>query len=407
MNFRIVRSCCSQRRGAAALSLLLLAGCATVRAPSPPPAPVAPPVMPVPAVPQADAMHRFVLEQPGVAVVGTVQATYPDEEDTLPDVARRFNLGFDELARANPGVDPWSLDPKKPIVLPTRFVLPDAPHEGVVINIAAMRLYYYPKHPAGTPQVVITHPIGIGRVGWRTPEGVTRIVSRQKDPVWIPPPSIRREHRENGDPLPARVPAGPDNPLGAHLFRLSWPGYLIHGTDKPYGVGMRSSHGCLRLYPEDIALLFDEIPISTPVRIVNQPFVLGWSGDSLYVQAFGPLEDDRRDWRHGPRSLLKKAGSSPLWRRIKADDERIDWGLARDLAADARGLPVSIMRRDGDSIENQVAAARRVRNELPRGATWSGELAPHGDAAQLGEVLGDVDRPASTGSALPSHDSPR
>jgi L,D-transpeptidase ErfK/SrfK len=129
-------------------------------------------------------------------------------------------------------------------------VLPDAPRSGVVINLPAMRLFYYPPRASkDAPQEVVTHPIGIGKVGWSTPEGRTKVTQRTKDPTWTPPLSVRREHEKNGDPLPARVPPGPDNPLGRHAMRLGWPSYLIHGTNKPYGVGMRASAGCIRLYP--------------------------------------------------------------------------------------------------------------------------------------------------------------
>ena len=174
-------------------------------------------------------------------------------EDTLPDIARRFNLGYEEIARANPGVDPWVPGEGREIVLPTQFVLPAAPREGLVINLAQLRVFYFPKVKEGEPQTVITHPIGIGKVGWQTPEGSTKVTGKRTNPTWFPPASVRKEHKEAGDPLPSKVPPGPDNPLGAHMMTLGWPSYLIHGTNKPYGVGLRSSHGCIRFYPEDIA----------------------------------------------------------------------------------------------------------------------------------------------------------
>ena len=183
------------------------------------------------------------------------------EEDTLSDIARRFNLGYDEVVNANPGVDPVAARaPARRIVLPTQFVLPDAPHEGIVVNLAALRLYYFPKAAKSEPRQVITYPIGIGMVGWATPTGTTKIVSKRKDPFWTPPASVRKEHAAEGDILPARVPPGPDNPLGAFAMNLGWPSYLMHGTNKPAGVGMRASHGCIRLYPEDIATLFQAAP---------------------------------------------------------------------------------------------------------------------------------------------------
>ena len=376
------------RRGAIAAAILA-GGCSLLR-PAPPShvAPAAPPVVVVPERARATATHSFQIDPAHEDVVGVVQTTVIGKEDTLPDIARRFNVGYEEMVRANPGVDPWLPGEGREVVVPTRFILPDAPREGVVINVAAMRLYYYPKHAKGTPQTVVTHPIGIGKVGWQTPEGVTQVVARVKDPVWVPPVSVRKEHLEDGDVLPPKVPAGPDNPLGAYMFRLGWPSYLIHGTNKPYGVGMRSSHGCVRLYPEDIAILFESVPIGTPVRVVNQPYVLGWHGDELYVQVYGALEDDKRAWQHGPKSLLKKAGKTPLWQRIRARDQDIDWERARLLSETPRGVPVSVMKRDPDSPDAVIASARKVRNELPDGATWDGTTGLLVDEKQFAEMIG-------------------
>ncbi|HUO95283.1 MAG TPA: L,D-transpeptidase family protein, partial [Steroidobacteraceae bacterium] len=390
MSFRIVRSFCSRRWLAPlALALALSAGCSLLRPPPPRPTlATTPGPAAAPTLERAHATHEFKIDPAHDDVVGTLQVTTVGADDTLPDIARRFNVGYEEIVRANPGIDPWLPGAGREIVVPTRFILPDAPRDGIVINVAAMRLYYFPKHARGEPQTVITHPIGIGKVGWQTPEGVTKIVARVKDPIWVPPVSVRKEHLENGDVLPPKVPAGPDNPLGAYMFRLGWPSYLVHGTNKPYGVGMRSSHGCVRLYPEDIAILYDTVPIGTPLRVVNQPYLLGWQGDTLYVQAYGALEDDKRDWQHGPRSLARKGSRSPLWQRIKAHDAEIDWERARALADPARGIPVSVMKRDSDTLASVVASAHRVRNELPEGATWDGQSGLLVDEKQFAEMMG-------------------
>ena len=397
MSFPTGRRCCSTGIGVAALlATIALAGCSLLRprpAPPPPAAAARPPPAPTPALERAVASHRFTIDASGGDVVGELQVTVASADDTFPDIARRFNVGYEEIVRANPGIDPWLPGAGREIVVPTRFVLPDAPREGVVINVAAMRLFYYPKHAKGEPQVVITHPIGIGKIGWQTPEGVTRIVSRVKDPVWVPPRSVRKEHHDNGDDLPPTVPAGPDNPLGAYMFRLGWPSYLIHGTNKAYGVGMRSSHGCVRLYPEDIAILYQIVPLGTPVRVVNQPYLLGWHGDTLLVQAYGPLEDDRRAWQHGPTSLLRKSGRTPLWQRISSHDAEIDWERARALAEASRGIPVSVMLSDRESAATAVASARRVRDELPEGATWDGQSGLLVDEKQFAEMLGAREAP--------------
>lgn len=347
----------------------------------------------------AESTHRFTLA-PGQDVVGTLQSTVAGKDDTLPDMARRFNLGYEEIVRANPGVDPWLPGEGRVINLPTQFVLPDAPRDGLVINVAAMRLFYFPAHRKGQPATVVTHPIGIGKVGWATPEGQTKLVARVKDPMWIPPRSVRAEHLKDGDELPAKVPPGPDNPLGRHMFRLEWPGYLVHGTNKPYGVGMRSSHGCIRLYPEDIALLYESVPIGTKLRVVNQPYLLGWSGDVLYVQAYGPLEDDKRNWKHGPRSLREKAAKSqsPLWKRIAERDASIDWDRAWLVSQKPLGVAVPVTRGHVSDAAGVLATANAVRNALPRGATWDGNDDQYAGEATFRELQSERERPATRGA---------
>ena len=356
--------------------------------PTPPQQPVA-----APQAPLAEATHHFVVEQ-GSDLVGRIQVTTARHEDTLPDLARRFNVGYEEIVRANPGVDPWLPGEGTRVVLPTRFVLPDAPREGLVINLAAMRLFYYPpRKDKDAPLEVVTHPIGIGKVGWSTPEGRTKIVSKVKDPTWTPPASVRKEHAENGDPLPAKVPAGPDNPLGRHMMRLGWPSYLMHGTNKPYGVGMRVSHGCIRLYPEDISRVFEDVPVGTSVTVVNQPYLLGWQGAVLYVQAYGPLDDDERDWAHGPASLRKKGAKSKslLWKRVAMADSSINWDRAREIAANPSGIPLAVSKGQEGELQAVVAAAPEVRNALPSGATWDGSEDQYEGEGEFRELLSERD----------------
>ena len=268
----------------------------------------------------------------------------------------------------------------------------------MVINIAAMRIFYYPPHKAGEPQVVHTHPIGIGRVGWATPVGMTKIVRRQKDPVWHVPASVRKEHRENGEILDAVVAAGPDNPLGRHAFYLGWPSYLIHGTNKPYGVGLRSSHGCIRLYPEDIAEFFDMIPVGTKVRVVNQPYLFGWHGGQLFFQAFNVLEDDARDWKKAQKTLLTKSFAARLQKELKERNESVDWDKVAALDHSPRGIPVAISDETA-SLERVLAAAPRVQNRLPEGSTWDGKSDLPMDDKTFREVMSDLDPDAPAGSA--------
>jgi L,D-transpeptidase ErfK/SrfK len=361
----------------AAAAVLTLAACSLM---GPPvrnePEAVAPvPVRPVePPKPQLAApvdTHRFEIDAAHDDVVGRVQVTISTKEDTLPDIARRFNIGYEEIVRANPGIDPWLPGEGREIVLPTQFVLPNAQRQGIVINIAAMRLFYFPPAKAGEKQVVYTHPIGIGRVGWQTPEGSTKVLSKQKDPVWVPPASVRKEHRENGEILPAVVPAGPDNPLGRHKMTLGWQSYLIHGTNKPYGVGLRSSHGCIRLYPEDIAMLFDMVKPGTTVTVVNQPFVFGWHDGALYLQGFDVLEDDKRDWSRSQPKLLSKTLSKRIQAELANRKETIDWQRVAQITKDPRGLVMSVSA--GEQTEAAViAGAPRVQNRIPKGANWDG-----------------------------------
>jgi L,D-transpeptidase ErfK/SrfK len=310
---------------------------------------------------------RFAI-LPGSDVVGEVQVIRARYEDTFLDIARAYDLGYDELVDANPGVDPWLPGAGTRIVLPTQFVLPDAPREGIVLNLAAKRLFYFPEPRPGELPQVVTHPVGIGREGWGTPLGTTKVVAKMRDPVWVVPPSIRREHAEAGDPLPARVPPGPDNPLGRHALRLGLPSYLIHGTNKPGGIGMRVSHGCIQLFPEDIAALFAEVPVGTPVRIVNQPRLLGWRGDNLYLEVHPPLEDDTR-YRDAGRAAaeLEASIARSLRARQGAADALVDAALVEGAVAGARGYPVPLLAPAAD-VESVAARARPTRNVLARPA---------------------------------------
>jgi L,D-transpeptidase ErfK/SrfK len=341
-----------------------------------------------PALPEPVATHRFEITDT-TDIIGVVQKTRATKEDTLTDIARRFNVGYEEIVRANPDVDPWLPGENREIVIPSQFILPNAPREGIVINAAAMRLFYYPKVKKGEPQVVHTYPIGIGKVGWKTPEGVTKIVRRKKDPEWRPTASIIKEHlRERNEKLPAVVKAGPDNPLGRHAFYLGWPTYMIHGTNKPAGVGLRSSHGCIRLYPEDIAQLFELAPIGTQVRVVNQPYVFGWHDGALHIQAFDVLEDDKRDWKKAQAKLLNKALAERIKQELAARKEKIDWDAVARLSQEPRGIPVSITGGP-DQLDHIVASATVVQNKVAPGATWDGVSDLPVDEATFQELVQD------------------
>jgi L,D-transpeptidase ErfK/SrfK len=299
--------------------------------------------------------NRFLLAD-GQDVVGEIQVVRAQYEDTFVDIARAYGLGYDELVAANPGVDPWIPGDGAEIILPTRFVLPIAPKEGVVLNIAAKRLFYYPEPVDGETRVVETYPVGIGRVGWETPTGNTTVINKARDPVWYVPKSVRLEHEKAGDPLPGQVPPGPDNPLGGYVLGLDIPGYLIHGTNKPAGVGMRVSHGCIRLYPENIENLYERIEIGSRVRIVNQPVLFGWQNGDLLFEAHTPLLEDGRNWGRNLMTFAKSNLVNYSGEAITIDEHRI-----QTIASDQRGFPVSVIA-GGPDTDAQVRNARRVIN---------------------------------------------
>ena len=302
------------------------------------------------------APNRFVLHDAGQTVVGEPQVVFARKDDTFSDIAREYGLGYDELLAANPGIDPWLPGEDTAVVLPTQYVLPDVSKTGVILNIATKRLFYYPPPADGEPQQVLTYPIGIGRVGWETPLGVTRVVSKARNPSWWVPASVRREHAEMGNPLPSVVPPGPDNPLGTRVLKLEMPGYLIHGTNQPYGVGMRVSHGCVRLYPENIEFLYSLVDIGESVTIVNEPYQMGRRDGVLYFEAHAPLADDTVTTDDRMQALLEEqvdASGRPLNHHLQSH--------VRSLAELASGVPVSIAMYDADEF---LARAWVVHNTI-------------------------------------------
>ena len=247
----------------------------------------------------------FTLPPADVDVIGQVSTITASSNETLLDIARRYDLGQNEILLANPTVDRWLPEENSVVVLPNRFILPNVARSGLVLNLPEMRLYYFPKPKPGENPIVITHPVSVGRMDWKTPLGKTSIISKKKDPDWRPPQSLKDEAIAAGDePLPDIVKAGPDNPLGRYAMRLGIPGYLIHSTNKPYGVGMRVTHGCLRMYPEDIERLYEGIPVGTPVQLVNQPIKLGWLAGSLFVELHPPLDEDQDKYANYMQSVL-------------------------------------------------------------------------------------------------------
>jgi L,D-transpeptidase ErfK/SrfK len=317
----------------------------------------------------------FPLPGPDTDLVGETGTAIVAEGETLLDIARAHDLGYNEITAANPGLDPWLPPPGATVILPTRFLLPAAPRRGIVVNVAEMRLYYYPESNGTSGgeadsggRVVLTFPIGIGQEGWTTPLGVTEVVSRVKDPAWTVPESIRAEHARNGDPLPDVVPPGPDNPLGAYALRLGLTRYLIHGTNRPYGIGRRTSHGCLRLYPEDIEALFRVVPVATPVWIIDQPYKLGRGAGRLWLEAHAPIVEPG----HPPADYFTPLSSA------------IDAVIPAAGREDARVLAAATVKR-----EDGIPAAVAELPPAPQGG-WMlqlGAFARQRNAARLAEEL--------------------
>lgn len=301
--------------------------------------------------------HAAVYELPtdGSSVVGSDTHIKTVYKDTLLDIARRNSLGYYEIIRANPGVDMWLPGEGTDVMLPGRRILPPGPREGIVVNLAEHRLYYYPKPKKGEKPVVITYPVSIGKMDWKTPLGETRVIQKEKHPVWIPTESVRKEHIANGDPLPpGPVKAGPDNPLGDYAMRLAAGNgtYLIHGTNNPMAVGMAITHGCIRMYPEDVAALFPLIPVGTKVWLINEPVKVAFVDGELFVEAHPPVDDEGQNTAEPDMQLLSQKLDQALGNTTTA----INWDLAKETLQAANGIP-TVVGLQADMDPQQAAAA--------------------------------------------------
>jgi len=288
---------------------------------------------------QAIERNRFAVGK-GDDVIGRLAVVRVEKGDALPDLARHFSVGINAIRAANPGVDVWVPEDGERITLPLSFILPDAPREGIVVNLANRRLFRFKEEGGGL--TVSTYPVGVGTEERPTPTGQMHVARKATRPTWYVPASIAEDHRKKGDPLPAKVPPGPDNPLGEYALYLSKPSYLIHGTNKPASIGLNASNGCLRLYPEDIEVLYRETSVNTPVLIVDQPYLIGQRDGVLYLEAHEPLEGSSAgelDNLHAQLKMLESKSTRPL-----------DWDRVRKVEAEARGIPVPIleMRRGAE-----------------------------------------------------------
>jgi L,D-transpeptidase ErfK/SrfK len=341
------------------------------------------------AVPAGATTYELGEGQP--LVFGTVEHYTATYEDTLTDIARRYSLGYEEIVRANPGVDPWLPGAGKDIVIPGRRILPNVPQEGIVINLPEHRLYYFPKPKKNQPRIVITYPVSIGKMDWHTPLGETKIVGKQKNPSWHPPDSVRKEHAERGEPLPRVVGPGPDNPLGAYAMRLgiTTGSYLIHGTNNPLAVGMAVTHGCMRMYPEDVEALFPDVPVGTKVRIINEPVKTAFVDGELLLEAHPPV--DKEGQAYEPDLDLF---AQLLDRSLGETTAAVHWDFAKETLQIANGLPTVVgLQADLDTPA------------VPEGVP--GEVPPSAPVAQTeSHVAVAGSEPQSAESAVPPSSAP-
>jgi len=287
----------------------------------------------------------------GDDVIGRLAVVRLEEGDTLPDIARHFSLGINAISAANPGVDVWVPEAGERILLPLSFVLPDAPRKGIVINLATMRIFHYKRD--GKSLVVSTYPVGVGAEDRPTPTGQTRVARKAARPTWHVPASIAERHRKKGDILPAQIPPGPDNPLGEYALYLSKTGYLIHGTNKPASIGLQATNGCMRLYPENIEMLYKDTPVNTSVLIVNQPYLIGQRDGVLYMEAHAPVEGTGAGELEKIQAKLKNIE--------KKTARTLDWKKVKEVQAEARGIPVPIFEM-GQGNETETAKPIEVEH---------------------------------------------
>jgi L,D-transpeptidase ErfK/SrfK len=347
----------------------------------------------------------YTLSSPEATVVGEDQTVETVYTDTLYDLARKLSLGSEELIRVNPGVDPWLPGAGKKLVVPGRHILPPGLHEGIVVNLPEHRLYYFPKPKRGGPIEVITYPVSIGKMDWSTPLGLTRVIAKQKDPTWFPPESVRKEHAEAGDPLPPKVPPGPANPLGAYAMRLAAGNgtYLIHGTNNPIAVGLAVTHGCIRMYPDDVAALFPLIPVGTPVRLINEPVKEAWVDGELLLEAHPPVDAQGQSFEPNVDQFAEM-----LRAHVGETTVAINWDYAREVLQKADGV-IATVALEADDPNSPAPASAPAPESAPAApgsapasepapaAAPAAEPAPKAPAAPSNSRAGDPAKASSTG----------
>lgn len=292
------------------------------------------------AIPAVSMAVIYPIPTDGSNIIGENQIHSLKKDETLSDIARKYNIGYYELLEANPQLNPKDLLVGTELLIPTQFILPNAPHRGIVVNIAELRLYYYLPDQKN----VLSEPVGIGKRGWETPTGTARIIDHRKDPTWTAPQSVRDDLAKRGIFIPPVTPPGPDNPLGKYAMRISIPGYVIHGTNRPAGVGRRVSAGCFRLYPEGIELLFNMVDIGEEITIVNQVFKTGWSGDGrLFLEVHRPLFEQRKNIKGDQIFTYSK---EPLAKALEGKRVYVNWEKVRLVGRQQTGIPMMVGNQD-------------------------------------------------------------
>jgi L,D-transpeptidase ErfK/SrfK len=317
----------------------------------------------------------YDLTDPTLQVVGEDLHLQTHYSDTLVEIARKYGLGYEEMVRANPKVDPWLPGEGTPIVIPGRHILPPGPRDGIIVNIPEHRIYYFPKPRKGQPPTVVTYPVSIGKMDWQTPMGLTHVVSKQANPSWNPPASVRAEHLANGDPLPnGSIGPGPDNPLGLFAMRLAiHPGdYLIHGTNNPLAVGMAVTHGCIRMYPEDVAAIFPTVPVGTKVYLINVPLKVAFVDGDLLLEAHPPV--DAQGQTIDP--VLSKF-EELLNEALGTSTTAVNWDIAVDTLKTANGIPVLVgLQADTDPAPTPNPAPAPAPTTTTQTPTTTTQAAP-------------------------------
>ena len=261
------------------------------------------------------------------------------EKETLIDIARKFDISFADIMSANGRIDPWLPKINRKILIPKRHIMPSVKRDGIIINLGDLRIYFYKNH-----LLIGTYPIGIGRSGWETPLGLAEVIEKKIDPFWIPPDSVREE-----DPsLPKIVAPGEENPLGTRAIYLSMPSYLIHGTNKPYGVGMKVSHGCIRMYPEDVESLFDLVEVGTKVNIINEPIKVGWHNNDLYIEVhqLPAYASEKNTLENKDRRNLYPLATTMVQKVAGVNITEVDWEVVFKSVIEAKGIPTKISEEE-------------------------------------------------------------